>query len=416
MKHTLHDALEDSLVKLAAGSTLEQCLDAYPELAPELRPLLETARRAFAAQTSEPSSAVLHASRTRMLGQAAALRSAQPAARMFGLRLAYRMAAVVLALVVSGGAIVAASAQALPGDPLYTVKRGAERISLQLASEARRETLRDTFRERRTEETRAVLESGRSESVSMYGELTGRSGNRLTVGGITIELEDEQQEAGIDIGDLLEIDGRTTPAGVLLARSLHRLGFEVEGELHVEDDGTWSIGDTPVELHRLSDDQALFPGENVKAYLEQDDDGALHVMTVEPLSESDGESESGQPSGESRDSEQDTPGEVGSSGREQVTVTGELQARSQAYLRVAGSYFLLGSESEVEAGLQPGDLVRIEAVLTSGGTYLVKHANLAEEELFSGEEQESESGSQEGDEQTQASETEEPDDEHSDDD
>ncbi len=47
--HELYDTFDDCLTRISAGESLEDCLQRYPALAGELRPMLEAARLAQSA-------------------------------------------------------------------------------------------------------------------------------------------------------------------------------------------------------------------------------------------------------------------------------------------------------------------------------------------------------------------------------
>jgi hypothetical protein len=126
-----------------------------------------------------------------LLGRAAALR--QPprrAAALFGLPLA-RVALTVLVFVggfAAGtyGAVVA-SADALPGEPLYAVKRTVEDTTLLLTGDAQdRQALEAAYTERRIEEVRRLAQAGRPAAVEFTGWLTAMNGERWMVAGLPV--------------------------------------------------------------------------------------------------------------------------------------------------------------------------------------------------------------------------------------
>jgi uncharacterized membrane protein YgcG len=132
-------ALDDAIAQLRAGVPLQQCLAAQPALADDLRPLLEMAAFTMQAAPATP----LPGAKARVRAAVLAAAEEQLARRPWwnlGLFRRWRWqpagfaaagAAALLAL--SGGGAVVASANALPGDPLYAVKLATEDARLAVA-------------------------------------------------------------------------------------------------------------------------------------------------------------------------------------------------------------------------------------------------------------------------------------------
>jgi hypothetical protein len=388
MEKVLVEALEQSLARLEAGQSLEDCLQAYPELADALRPLLETTQRAIAARPSEIPSDVLQRSRARLLSQAVSLRTVANSRRLQLPRLVPAIAAAVLVLL-TGSRVIAASAQSLPGDPLYPVKRTVERVNLQIAAENRRADLREEFRQRRTEETQALLYERREEDTSLFGLLAEKDGNRLLVGGIWIEIiEPIPGDDELEIGDYLEVEGRTTSKGFLAATEMQRLAYELRGTLQFSGDGTWSIDGFQIVAEDGEKLEGYLSGDVVMVRVELDEVGSPRVKGVEdiPAQES---NEPGKDDAHQGENDLD-PDEY----ERAITIIGELEAQTLAYLRVSGSYFLIGLESEIENNLKTGDQVKVEAFKVGAGPYILDKAERAGEEDHIEAEAESESESE----------------------
>jgi len=173
----IESALDKCLSCLKKGDSIEACLAEHPSLADELEPLLQTALRAQQLRGSRAlSEAALAAGRSEFLRKAAALRAstAQNRQGVFsrladGLRATWNgltmrkgtltiiATALLLFGLLSGGTM--ASANSLPGDPLYPLKRASERVQLALtfAEETKAELL-TSFEKRRVEEVQSVVE------------------------------------------------------------------------------------------------------------------------------------------------------------------------------------------------------------------------------------------------------------------
>jgi hypothetical protein len=416
MEPVLLNALEDCLTRLEAGRTLEDCLRAYPGLESELRPLLETARLAMAAQPENPPTHVLQRSRTRMLSRSAALQSAPTTRGAFIARFAFSLIAAAFVLTISGIALATASAQALPGDPLYGVKRAAESVRLGLASQGSKTSLLEAYHRRRTDETRALLHAGRSENASLYGAVEDRDGYLLTVDGVLIEIDEDLERGGeIEVGDLLEVEGVTTQAGLLVASSLQRRAFDLTGELELNQDGTWSIGGRRLEAADPGLLNEVSPGEVVRAHLELGKDGILHLTNVEILAQEGGESRQGESDTERESVEaggEDGFEQDGDEDRQQLTLHGTLEALTQDSLRVSGTTFLIGPESEIDPDLTVGDSVLVEAAGVDPGPFIVVKVEKsdASDQAEDGKEDESQAGSDDGSEPDEPDDNEPPDD------
>ena len=126
-------------------------------------PLVKAARRLADAPSVELSNAALDRIEARLMAHVDALERFQPAAtrpRRTSPRvvrwLAYAAAACLVMVMVAGGATVA-SADSLPGDTLYSVKRTVEQVRLALVAGADEAALRVELAERRLDEFAALL-------------------------------------------------------------------------------------------------------------------------------------------------------------------------------------------------------------------------------------------------------------------
>ena len=75
MNNQVLDALDYCLHAIQDGASVDAVLARYPELAAELRPLLETARRARELKGPGPSEATIDRTRARLLQRAAEMRT-----------------------------------------------------------------------------------------------------------------------------------------------------------------------------------------------------------------------------------------------------------------------------------------------------------------------------------------------------
>jgi hypothetical protein len=227
----LVEALDEGLRALEAGQPLAAVQAAlaarYPTQAPELRLLLAAAADAGAGQppASVPPRAQA-ASRAAFLARAGALRRPPPRRRglgwLFGPALARPLIIVFVFLAgfVAGtyGAVVA-SAGALPGDALYTVKRTVERTQLLLAGDPKvRADLEAEFTARRIEEVRAVATQRRQTRVEFTGWLSALEGEHWTVSGLPVFVPAGTPITGTPApGTWIRLAGMVRGDGVILA-------------------------------------------------------------------------------------------------------------------------------------------------------------------------------------------------------
>src|SRR5512147_2007242 len=117
----LYEALEICLHEIEQGADIDTVLFRYPDLADELRPILEASGNASRMAVPAPSVEVVRRNRARVLQRAAQLREAKArqSSRRFWLVSVRRLAvtvAVVSILFASGTGLVRAASTTLPGD------------------------------------------------------------------------------------------------------------------------------------------------------------------------------------------------------------------------------------------------------------------------------------------------------------
>lgn len=157
---------------LRDGVSIEECMQANPEYAGELRESLETALAVYSSLEFSPSFDKKRLGRLRMLE--ALDRKGRPRfvvsfPRLMGLapRVVVTALVAVVALLGSGTGTLLAAQGSIPGETLYSVKRASERVQLALAfSTGREANLRTSFIERRVDEMQAVAAKSRERFVS----------------------------------------------------------------------------------------------------------------------------------------------------------------------------------------------------------------------------------------------------------
>ncbi|HSN77339.1 MAG TPA: DUF5666 domain-containing protein, partial [Anaerolineae bacterium] len=182
---SVEDALDASLRMVAAGATVEECLQAFPHYAHELRLALAITG---ALQTEVASPAPVRLAQSVLTQREAFLSSASAARRaarqtgvgwreslagLFRQPAWARAAALMLVVLLTlgfGRVAVTVASVALPGDTLYPVKLAAEQARLWATTdEDQRATLREQFEQTRREEAAVVTEQRRQVQVQFPG-------------------------------------------------------------------------------------------------------------------------------------------------------------------------------------------------------------------------------------------------------
>lgn len=202
------EMLEACLCALEQGQAVEAILARYPaEQAEELAALLRVAQhsRQAAANLQVP---LAGRARSRALLLDRAAREALPPSRP-RLHLAWGSLAVLLVLLLSLVVTTFASAQALPGQPLYPLKRAAEAVQYNLTTRPEaRLALAEALDQRRAQEVQALIRQGQSVEVRFAGFLM-------------------QGETGL--WEVNRIPLLFSPSQEALARSLEGAYVDVEG-------------------------------------------------------------------------------------------------------------------------------------------------------------------------------------------
>jgi len=157
--------------------SLQDCLEAYPEHAGELKPLLVTVAASREAAGVSPREDFKARARYEFYSAVAEIREKQniPWFRHSMGWVQVGISAVV-ALMITGGGVIAASGSSLPGQPLYSVKIFAEQIQVGLTfSETARTQLYANLADRRVDEIITLSEDGNIGPVMEANERLGSS-------------------------------------------------------------------------------------------------------------------------------------------------------------------------------------------------------------------------------------------------
>jgi hypothetical protein len=167
---------------LSGDSSVEDCLDEVTEHREEIESLLRTAVFAHTYAAPDPANKTfVRNSKARVLNQLAANRQAatskEPKFRRVHLRPAFGLLGLFLAIGLSLSMVVNASASSLPGDSLYSIKRGVEAARLVLTIDPHGDArLLLEFLDERLDEASTGFETGRGDDA-----LTALDGYQETV-------------------------------------------------------------------------------------------------------------------------------------------------------------------------------------------------------------------------------------------
>ncbi len=205
----------DCLSALDQGEAIDQILARYPDEAAKLRPLLVTAQ-SMPALRMEPSEAMKMKSRDAFLQQAAALNHSKHRAVGFWPRFVTSLTAAIMVIAIVGVGAFAASSSALPGDPLYGLKRTIETARLVLSPDSlSRGALAAQFDQTRVSEVKALITASRSTNVEFGGTIESIQNNTWLVAGITVLLNSSTSVTGIPLtGSRAQVIGTSSSSGV----------------------------------------------------------------------------------------------------------------------------------------------------------------------------------------------------------
>lgn len=235
MADNLFDALEVCLQALEKGADLESCLARFPELAVELRPMLEAAGLAREQAVREVPEPAMRRGRALLLRHAAEMRerdhaAAVPLWRRSGragraVRLAATLVTTLVFLLFSGTGLVFASSKSLPGDNLYTVKRSWEDVQLALTVDPKARIQRQTeFEQERIQEIETLFSESRQTQVNFQGVVQSQKPGVWQIAGLKIAVDSEVNLNGrIVPGSIVQVIGETEN-GLIKAEQITLLG------------------------------------------------------------------------------------------------------------------------------------------------------------------------------------------------
>ena len=227
----LYDALEICLNEIERGADVDTVIFQYPDLAVELRPILEASVKAKDMAASSPSPEAVKRNRAKLLQHAAQMREQKNAPalrRMWSvpLRRALVTLMIVAMLFASGTSLVRASSTTLPGDNLYPVKRTYEEFQLFFTfDDNQREALELEHENERLDELHELIAQGRTAKVDFSGYVKGLTGTEWQIDGVTVMVSPQAivPNQPVSVGDAVRVKGLVQSDGIITAEKIELL-------------------------------------------------------------------------------------------------------------------------------------------------------------------------------------------------
>ena len=186
-------------------------------------------------------------------------------------------------VLLSGGGLIAASAQAIPGDELYPVKRSFETVRLGLTINPQsHQQIEEQYQSRRLDEVERLLALKRQAMVQFVGIVDQQGAGFWMVSGIKVDLTPETIVLGeILPGMNIEVEGATEPEGWVQALEIHLQTFDFIGYVESISADVWEIDGRKVNITpRSLIDLEIQVGDWVIVSVQSDDFGVLTVQSI----------------------------------------------------------------------------------------------------------------------------------------
>lgn len=371
-----YEALESCLVAMENGDSLDMCLERHPDLAGELRPLLEAAQAAKSISDDYIPNAAFHRSRSRILGKASQLRTQRkPKQLIFGRVPRMAMVALALALIffMSWRGVIE-TARALPGDPFYPVKRSAENIRIQIAPNPdTKRAIEVKYERQRVDEVMKLLRMGRITQVTFEGLLNERTLDRWMIEGIPVIVTPDTQVIGeIEEARVVEVTGKTQSDGDVKASQIRLHSYQLIGNVNSISHDKWVISDISLKIRRDSQiDPAARVNDQVIVLVKVETNGDLQALAILRLL---------QPELVATvvPHEIETPSSAATLEPKQIEITGVVESISGNVWTIDGQQIIITGDTEFKDSISVGDYVQVHALLGADGSLTAREIEFDE--------------------------------------
>lgn len=286
----LYDAVEVCMKLMEKGASIDECLEGYPTLTEKLRPILEAVCEAKGLSEAEVPLEAMNRSRTRLLGKAAQMRKQNQVKRAWmGIpRLVFSLLILVVLLITTSGGLFAASAESLPGDTLYPVKRAVADLRVNLATGTEHKSEIETkYRLQRINEVNQLLDLQLVRKISFEGLVEKVAADYWIVSGFRVQVNSETVYIGsMSVGTLVEVEGTTELEGYVLADEIHLREYQMTGLVEKMERKEWTISGVAVKINTETQlGLGIVEGDVVLALISSDDENTLTAKAILNLGE-----------------------------------------------------------------------------------------------------------------------------------
>lgn len=372
MNERYYEALEDCLAAIESGANIETCLSLYPEMAEDLRSLLDTAQIASSMRDDQIPDAAFQRSRSLMLRKAASLHDHNHSKPVFGRlpRIAFVALSLALLFFLTWQGLVVVAAQALPGDTLYSFKRTAEDLSLRIAQNAdTKRSIEVKYEQRRVDEVRQLIKLGREEKVQFEGVLEKQDPQLWNIDGIPVRLTSATQvEGSLDNGMVVRVNGDSQSDGVVLADAIHLYSYELIGKVESISRVAWVISGAELQTLDTSQiDPAAHVGDQVIVLVQVMESGPPRALAILRLL---------QPALIETAIPQETPNSTPEV--TEIEFSGQVDEIGPNTWIINGRTLQITAGTEIKANIAVGDYVSIHALVLSDGVLSATEISLVE--------------------------------------
>lgn len=246
--------------------------DTVPENLEELTPVI---RALNDIGMEEPSVEAQNRSRTQTLAAAAALRANRPAIGSipFLFRPVAGVLAVLILVFITGFGLLEASAETIPGDALYPIKRSAESLA-SAVSEIRADSPTKTIdlNQRRIDEIHKLLTLGRITEIQFDGVIEEINGNTYIITGLPVQTTNATLQINLpQLEEKVRVLGTTTSEATIAAEVLLPLELEIIGLVEEINGSKWIVVGVEFDIGDLERDPQIQVGDWVIIQLELDE-------------------------------------------------------------------------------------------------------------------------------------------------